>query len=90
MQKEVRIWEFVFEKVLKEGERDALAVNFIANITGHQAAVNVARFSPSGFCFFQLLYNSFCLISVYFQYLTCEQRLLILWFARNEEEGVSV
>ncbi|VDD91562.1 unnamed protein product [Enterobius vermicularis] len=50
MQKEVRIWEFVFEKVLKEGERDALAVNFIANITGHQAAVNVARFSPSGFC----------------------------------------
>ena len=48
MQKEVRIWEFVFEKVSREGERDALAVNFVANITGHQSAVNVARFSPSG------------------------------------------
>uniref|UniRef100_A0A0N5AQJ7 WD_REPEATS_REGION domain-containing protein n=1 Tax=Syphacia muris TaxID=451379 RepID=A0A0N5AQJ7_9BILA len=46
MQKEVRIWELVFEKV--KGERDGLAVNFVSNITGHQSAVNVARFSPDG------------------------------------------
>uniref|UniRef100_F1KYV1 Chromatin assembly factor 1 subunit B n=1 Tax=Ascaris suum TaxID=6253 RepID=F1KYV1_ASCSU len=48
VQKEVRIWSFEFVKEKDGGGRDALAVNFIANLVGHGGVVNVARFSADG------------------------------------------
>lgn len=49
VQKEVRIWSFEFVKEKDGGGRDALAVNFIANLVGHGGVVNVARFSADGY-----------------------------------------
>uniref|UniRef100_A0A915BEW4 Chromatin assembly factor 1 subunit B n=1 Tax=Parascaris univalens TaxID=6257 RepID=A0A915BEW4_PARUN len=48
VQKEVRIWNFEFVKEKDGGGRDALAVNFVANLVGHGGVVNVARFSANG------------------------------------------
>lgn len=48
VQKEVRIWECVFEKCEKNGNKHALAINFIANLAAHTGTVNMARFSPNG------------------------------------------
>ncbi|VDK18178.1 unnamed protein product, partial [Anisakis simplex] len=48
VQKEVRIWSFEFVNESGGQGRDALAVNFVANLVGHRGVVNVARFSPDG------------------------------------------
>ncbi|VDK64631.1 unnamed protein product [Onchocerca ochengi] len=46
LRKEVRIWKMDF-RMLPFGTED-LGVYFIANLVGHRATVNVARFSPNG------------------------------------------
>ncbi|KAM3725954.1 Chromatin assembly factor 1 subunit [Dirofilaria immitis] len=46
LRKEVRIWKMDF-RMLPFGTED-LGVYFIANLIGHHATVNVARFSPNG------------------------------------------
>ncbi|CAB3407956.1 unnamed protein product [Caenorhabditis bovis] len=46
VQKEVRIWEFEFENDLKLAVAP-LSVSFIANLTGHNTAINQVKFSPS-------------------------------------------
>lgn len=43
MQKEIRVWELVFEPWL-DGKTLQLTVNFIANIVGHQHSINTVQF----------------------------------------------
>ncbi|GMT00598.1 hypothetical protein PENTCL1PPCAC_22772, partial [Pristionchus entomophagus] len=43
MQKEIRMWELVFEPCIDRKSTE-LAVNFIANITGHQHSINTVQF----------------------------------------------
>ncbi|GMR53604.1 hypothetical protein PMAYCL1PPCAC_23799, partial [Pristionchus mayeri] len=43
MQKEIRVWELVFEKWV-DGKTPQLTVNFIANVVGHQHSINTVQF----------------------------------------------
>lgn len=52
IQKEIRVWQFYFEKLQKDGNVIfQLSVDFIANILGHHMTTNVVRFSPNGLIF---------------------------------------
>ena len=50
VQHEVRVWELCFESSKERGYEDrlSLGVNFVANLVGHNATINMARYSPDG------------------------------------------
>lgn len=47
VQKEVRIWRFEYEPCSKVPSKYQLAVTFLANLVGHNVAINQAKFSPN-------------------------------------------
>jgi len=59
IQKEIRLWDFHFDKVESEMQeancepkncdsKFSLSVDFVANLVGHDCTTNVVRFSPDG------------------------------------------
>uniref|UniRef100_A0A0N4ZPQ1 LEM domain-containing protein n=1 Tax=Parastrongyloides trichosuri TaxID=131310 RepID=A0A0N4ZPQ1_PARTI len=48
MEKQVRLWNFRFDKEPSTVNKDSLAFEFIADLAGHNAGVNIVRFSPNG------------------------------------------
>lgn len=51
IQKEIRVWEFHYDRLVNEKELYQLSVDFIANILGHESTTNVVKFSPNGIFF---------------------------------------
>ncbi|RCN40548.1 WD domain, G-beta repeat protein [Ancylostoma caninum] len=47
VQKEVRIWRFEYEQCLKVPSKFQLAVTFLANLSGHNVAINQVKFSQN-------------------------------------------
>ncbi|VDM57041.1 unnamed protein product [Angiostrongylus costaricensis] len=47
VQKEVRIWRFEYEQVTKVSSKYQLAVTFLANLSGHNVAINQVKFSQN-------------------------------------------
>lgn len=47
VQKEVRIWRFEYEQAVKVSSKYQLAVTFLANLSGHNVAINQVKFSQN-------------------------------------------
>uniref|UniRef100_A0A7I5E617 ANAPC4_WD40 domain-containing protein n=1 Tax=Haemonchus contortus TaxID=6289 RepID=A0A7I5E617_HAECO len=47
VQREVRIWRFEYEQCTKVPSKYQLAVTFLANLVGHNVAINEVKFSPN-------------------------------------------
>ncbi|ETN81860.1 WD domain, G-beta repeat protein [Necator americanus] len=47
VQKEVRIWKFEYEQCVKVSSKFQLAVTFLANLSGHNVAINQVKFSQN-------------------------------------------
>lgn len=58
IQKEIRVWEFHYDRLNNEKELYQLSVDFIANIIGHESTINVVKFSPNGKTFLSLIFYS--------------------------------
>uniref|UniRef100_A0A0N5BPQ1 WD_REPEATS_REGION domain-containing protein n=1 Tax=Strongyloides papillosus TaxID=174720 RepID=A0A0N5BPQ1_STREA len=48
MEKQVRLWNFRFDDDSPVNDKASLFVEFIADLSGHNAGVNIVRFSPNG------------------------------------------
>lgn len=51
MESQVRLWNFRFDNDLSSDSKSSLAVEFIADLAGHNAGVNIVRFSGNGMFF---------------------------------------